>query len=110
MIGDPRAATTVSDRTLHLCDVAAIVAGRGPARGEGLDPPPSVMSPPVLIVPGWTNSGSEHWQSLWQRAHPEWRRVEQADWDRPDPEAWRGALEAAVRDTWEPRTRPEERA
>jgi predicted alpha/beta hydrolase family esterase len=54
------------------------------------------MPPPVLVLPGWTNSGPDHWQSRWQRAHPAWRRVEQRDWDRPDPAAWLAALDAAV--------------
>jgi predicted alpha/beta hydrolase family esterase len=56
------------------------------------------MHPPVLVVPGWTNSGPDHWQSLWQRAHPEWRRVEQRDWDEPEPDAWLAALDTAVRE------------
>ncbi len=51
---------------------------------------------PVLLGPGWTNSGPEHWQNRWERAHPEWRRVEQADWDRPESGAWLAALDAAV--------------
>jgi len=37
----------------------------------------SVRQPPVLIVPGWTNSGPQHWQTLWEHEHPEYRRVEQ---------------------------------
>jgi predicted alpha/beta hydrolase family esterase len=59
------------------------------------------VTSPVLIVPGWTNSGPDHWQSLWQRAHPSWRRVEQDDWDRPEPSAWLARLDAAVRTTIE---------
>jgi hypothetical protein len=51
---------------------------------------------PVLLVPGWTNSGPEHWQSRWERARPEWRRVEQADWERPEPGAWLAALDTAI--------------
>ena len=54
------------------------------------------MGPPVLIIPGWTNSGPDHWQSLWQRAHPDWQRVEQSDWDHPDPGSWIATLAAAV--------------
>jgi predicted alpha/beta hydrolase family esterase len=57
------------------------------------------MEPPVLIVPGWTNSGPEHWQSRWEKAHPTWRRVEQGDWDSPEPQAWLSALTAAVAET-----------
>jgi uncharacterized protein len=37
----------------------------------------------ILIVPGWTNSGPDHWQSRWQRHFKTARRVEQTDWDQP---------------------------
>jgi uncharacterized protein len=53
---------------------------------------------PVLVVPGWTGSGPDHWQSRWQRANPEWRRVEQADWDNPRPASWTAALAGAIDD------------
>lgn len=58
--------------------------------------PSAPVTSPVLVVPGWTSSGPAHWQSLWERAHPRWRRVEQPDWDRPDPSAWTATLRAAV--------------
>jgi predicted alpha/beta hydrolase family esterase len=48
--------------------------------------------PPILIIPGWTNSGPEHWQSRWQAALPNARRVEQRDWDRPERPEWVEAL------------------
>jgi hypothetical protein len=51
---------------------------------------------PILVVPGWTSSGPEHWQSLWERANPAWRRVEQRDWETPDPAEWVATLDAAV--------------
>jgi uncharacterized protein len=54
------------------------------------------MTPPVLVVPGWTSSGEGHWQTLWERSNPRWRRVEQSDWDRPDRSAWIDTLRAAV--------------
>ena len=60
------------------------------------------MTAPVLILPGWTNSGPGHWQSRWLREHPEWRRVEQADWDHPDPADWIATLDAAVADAGSP--------
>jgi predicted alpha/beta hydrolase family esterase len=50
----------------------------------------------LLTVPGWTGSGPDHWMSLWERDNPRIVRVEQADWDRPDPAAWTAALEASV--------------
>jgi serine hydrolase len=51
----------------------------------------------VLILPGYQNSGPEHWQSLWQARHPEYRRVEQRDWEYPRREEWVGALHDAVK-------------
>lgn len=54
------------------------------------------MATSVLMVPGFSGSGPEHWQSRWERAHPEYRRVMQRDWDRPNRDEWVGALDAAV--------------
>lgn len=54
------------------------------------------MATSVLIVPGYNNSGPEHWQSLWERAHPEYRRVMQRDWDYPERDEWVSALDAAI--------------
>jgi len=42
----------------------------------------------IIIVPGHTNSGPEHWQSRWQRKLSSARRVEQDDWDAPAKHAW----------------------
>ncbi len=50
----------------------------------------------VLTQPGWTNSGPGHWQSLWERAHPDWRRVEQRDWELPRRDEWVETLAAAI--------------
>lgn len=49
-----------------------------------------------LILPGWQGSPDEHWQSHWQRSLPNASRVEQADWDNPDPLRWVAALEQRV--------------
>jgi predicted alpha/beta hydrolase family esterase len=54
------------------------------------------MAAPVLIIPGLGGSGPEHWQSLWQSRLPDVRRVEQADWDKPDRAGWIAQLDAAV--------------
>jgi predicted alpha/beta hydrolase family esterase len=51
------------------------------------------MLAPVLIVPGWQNSGPDHWQTLWERAHPAYLRVEQRDWERPVCTEWVDALD-----------------
>jgi len=61
-----------------------------------------VNAPPVLIIPGWQNSGPQHWQSLWQRAHPEYVRVEQADWERPKRAEWVKTLDHYIEEAAEP--------
>jgi predicted alpha/beta hydrolase family esterase len=50
----------------------------------------------ILVVPGYTNSGPDHWQSRWQERLSTARRVTQDSWDQPEPEAWRDAVIAAV--------------
>lgn len=50
----------------------------------------------ILIVPGWRNSGPEHWQSLWAQQLPQAQRVEQEDWFVPHRAAWVGQLEKAI--------------
>lgn len=49
-----------------------------------------------IIVPGWKNSGPDHWQSRWQQVLPHAVRVEQTDWDHPTRTEWVGALSAAI--------------
>jgi uncharacterized protein len=55
------------------------------------------VTTPVLILPGIGGSGPEHWQSAWQRLHPEYRRIQMPNWDAPELEIWLRELEAAVR-------------
>lgn len=50
----------------------------------------------ILIVPGWTNSGPEHWQSRWQSRMPMARRVELGSWEHPVRSEWVQALVDAV--------------
>ena len=50
----------------------------------------------ILIVPGWTNAGPDHWQSRWLRNMKSARRVEQADWDRPTIGDWVERIVTAV--------------
>jgi uncharacterized protein len=51
---------------------------------------------PVLLLPGLSDSGPEHWQTLWMRGRPGFRRVEQADWEAPRCADWVANLDAAV--------------
>lgn len=51
----------------------------------------------ILIVPGWSSSGPDHWQSRWERTLKTARRVEQDNWVAPEREAWVGRIiETAV--------------
>lgn len=56
----------------------------------------------VLIVPGWRDSGPEHWQSLWARSLPNARRIVQDDWIHPSRHAWVDALSRQIEDTGGP--------
>lgn len=57
------------------------------------------MEIPVLVLPGFGNSGPGHWQTLWEARHPAWRRVEFGQWDAPVCEEWARVLDEAVRDS-----------
>lgn len=42
----------------------------------------------ILIIPGYTNSGPDHWQTRWEQKLSTARRVEQAEWSKPVREDW----------------------
>jgi len=50
-----------------------------------------------LIIPGFTNSGPRHWQTLWEKHLHNARRVQMPDWDHPDRDEWVHALDDAIR-------------
>jgi predicted alpha/beta hydrolase family esterase len=52
-------------------------------------------TPHVLILPGWQNSGPDHWQSRWEVLHG-CTRVQQHDWMQPLRGDWMSQLEEAV--------------
>jgi uncharacterized protein len=56
----------------------------------------------ILIVPGYTNSGPEHWQSRWQSKLSTARRVTQAEWTKPVREDWTAAMARAVNEAEKP--------
>lgn len=56
----------------------------------------------VLTVPGLHGSGPEHWQTRWERLHPEFERVEQARWDVPDLSVWSAQLGRVLRKSSRP--------
>src|SRR5205085_928012 len=53
-------------------------------------------TPVPLIVPGWRNSGSGHWQSLWAERMPGALRVQQDDWVHPSRQAWLQSISRSV--------------
>lgn len=56
----------------------------------------------ILMVPGYTNSGPEHWQTRWQERLSTARRVEQAEWSKPVREDWVANVIAAVNEAERP--------
>jgi uncharacterized protein len=50
----------------------------------------------VLIVPGLYNSGPAHWQTLWEKKHPEYLRVVQSEWETPNCTDWIQTLDQAI--------------
>ena len=61
-----------------------------------------MTDPQVLLLPGWQDSGPDHWQSRWLRWAPAgfiWRRVEQADWLWPRRGDWMARLDQTLTDS-----------
>lgn len=56
----------------------------------------------ILIIPGYTNSGPDHWQTRWEEKLSSARRVEQAEWSKPVLADWKARLVAAVNDATKP--------
>jgi len=52
-------------------------------------------SPRVLLLPGWQNSGPDHWQTRWERLHGD-LRVEQHDWHWPRRGDWMARLDEVL--------------
>lgn len=51
----------------------------------------------ILIIPGWSSSAEDHWQSRWEKNLKTARRVEQTDWFNPQRDAWVANIVAAVK-------------
>jgi predicted alpha/beta hydrolase family esterase len=55
------------------------------------------MSTIYLTVPGVTNSGPQHWQTLWEKKFPDtFHRIEQENWDTPVCSEWTDQIELEV--------------
>ncbi len=53
---------------------------------------------PVLIVPGLSNSGPDHWQSYWHKRLDGAVWVDQIDWNLPRLGDWVASLVQAIRE------------
>lgn len=49
----------------------------------------------ILMLPGLGNSGERHWQSIWEQ-HPDFKRVQQRNWDNPVCRDWIEEIDKAV--------------
>ena len=51
-----------------------------------------MSKPNILLLPGWHNSGPDHWQSRWETLYGD-QRVVQHDWEQPLRGDWLARLE-----------------
>ena len=51
---------------------------------------------PIIIIPGWRDSGHGHWQSLWAEQLPTAVRVQQDDWITPSRQAWTASITRSI--------------
>lgn len=50
----------------------------------------------ILVLPGWRNSGPQHWQTRWEQVYPDMQRVQQQNWEEPVAANWVRNLQLAV--------------
>lgn len=51
----------------------------------------------ILIIPGWSGSGPDHWQSRWEQKLSTARRIDQTDWHTPKLNDWTARIINEVR-------------
>lgn len=57
------------------------------------------MKTTYLIVPGYTNSGADHWQSYMEKKYTNVTRVQQNDWNNPSRSEWIEKLNEIINKT-----------
>lgn len=55
-----------------------------------------MTAPSVLVLPGYGDSGPQHWQSRWEASDRRFRRVDQQEWFEPQLDEWLAALDRAI--------------
>lgn len=58
--------------------------------------PSAGNAPLILTVPGLSNSGPGHWQTLWEESLPNCRRVDLGLWDNPHRNTWVNKINLAI--------------
>jgi len=61
-----------------------------------------VLARRVLLLPGWGNSGPNHWQTHWERAMPGFVRVCQDEWIQPEASDWVERLDELLKSSSDP--------
>ncbi|QQN63055.1 serine hydrolase family protein [Bradyrhizobium diazoefficiens] len=56
----------------------------------------------MITLPGIGGSGEDHWQSLWEKAEPQFVRFRPTSWDQPELGDWIQSLERAVSNCKQP--------
>ncbi|WP_116963760.1 RBBP9/YdeN family alpha/beta hydrolase [Fastidiosibacter lacustris] len=54
------------------------------------------MTTTIIIVPGYTNSGPEHWQSIIEKKYKNVVRIEQENWESPVRDKWIDGLQKTI--------------
>jgi len=49
-----------------------------------------------FIIPGLGGSGSNHWQTWFEKTNPNFQRIEQNDWDNPDIREWVTTIDKSI--------------
>lgn len=57
----------------------------------------------ILIHPGLGNSGERHWQTIWEKRFPQFKRIDQKQWEFPVCDDWISTI-----DEWVMRHDPEQ--
>ncbi|MEL6436879.1 MAG: alpha/beta hydrolase [Pseudomonadota bacterium] len=50
----------------------------------------------ILLVPGYKDASPDHWQSRWEAKMPNVSRVTQAQWSKPERDAWVATVREAI--------------
>ena len=51
-----------------------------------------------FIIPGFQGSGADHWQTWFERKHPDMIRILQDDWNQPNMDSWIANINNTLKD------------